>query len=298
MLTLESDTISTPVGVPREKTPTQLALARFSHNRIAIFGLVLLIVLVLVSVFAPLLSTYNPLKRDVKARLSPPSAVHWLGTDTLGRDVYTRILYGGRISLWVGIASVFFSLILGVPLGLIAGYSGGVLDTIIMRVMDLILAFPGIIFAIWLVSMIGPGINQVIVANAFFALPEYSRVIRASVMTIKGTDYVQATRALGGNYFKVVFNHILPNVMAPIIVISSLNVSSAILSGATLSFLGLGAQPPTPEWGAMLSDGRPYLRTAWWLAIFPGLMLTMVVLASNIFGDGLRDALDPRASTK
>ena len=215
----------------------------------------------------------------------------------MGRDVYTRIMYGGKISLWIGVASVILSLSFGVPLGLISGYYGGAIDTLIMRIMDLILSFPGIIFAIWMVAMLGPGINQVILAIAFWNLPEYSRVIRASVLSIKDIDYMQASKALGGNAFTVISKHVLPNVLAPIIVISSLSISGAILSGASLSFLGLGAQPPTPEWGLMLSDGRPYLRQAWWLMVFPGSMLTLFVLASNIFGDGLRDALDPRAAT-
>ncbi len=299
--TLESDITSTSLlakNRPVEKSPFQLAMARFAHNRIAIAALVLLGTLILVSVAANWIAPYDPIKRNIAIRLSPPTSEHLLGTDALGRDNLSRIIYGGRVSLWVGLASVSLSLLLGVPLGLMAGYIGGFLDGAIMRVMDLILAFPGIIFAIWLVSMIGPGINQVILANALFSLPEYSRVIRGSVLTLKDSDYVSAARAMGGNNLQIMWRHIFPNVLAPIIIISSLSVSGAILAGASLSFLGLGAQPPTPEWGAMLSDGRPYLRTAWWLALFPGFMLTLVVLATNIAGDGLRDALDPRASTK
>ena len=297
-LTLESDTLDTVPGIPQEKTPFQLAMARFSKNKIAVFGLILLIILILSSVFAPLLTDFDPVKRDVRSRLTAPGTEYVLGSDALGRDLLTRILYGGRMSLWIGFASVGLSLLFGVPLGLISGYSGGWIDMIIMRIMDLILAFPGIIFAIWLVSMLGPGVNQVILAIGFWSLPTYSRVIRGNVMSIKDTDYIQACRAMGGNYLTILFRHLVPNVIAPIIIMSSLNISSAILSGSSLSFLGLGAQPPTPEWGALLADGRPYIRTAWWLTIFPGFMLTVVVLASNLFGDGLRDALDPRAETK
>lgn len=296
-LTLESDTTKKTSGMPKEKTPTQLAMARFGHNWIAIAGGIVAILMVLSAIFANYLVNYNPIKRDVKARLTAPNAEHWFGTDALGRDIYTRIMYGGRISLWIGLSSVLLSVVLGVPLGLISGYSGGIVDTIIMRVMDLILAFPGLIFAIWLVSMLGPGVNQVIIAIAFWSLPTYSRVVRASVMSIKQIDYVQAVRALGGSYLQIIFRHVMPNVVAPIIVISSLSISGAILTGASLSFLGLGSQPPTPEWGAMLADGRTYLRSAWWMMVFPGIMLTLIVLASNLFGDGLRDALDPRAST-
>jgi peptide/nickel transport system permease protein len=299
MSTQESDTIEPiKVAVPKEKTPWQLAMGRFGQNKVAIFGLVLIVVMVLVAIFANFISPYDPIKRDVKNRLSAPSIVHVLGTDALGRDVLSRIFYGGRVSLWVGLASVFLSLIFGVPLGLIAGFFGGAVDNIIMRIMDLILAFPGIIFAIWLVAMIGPGVNQVILANALFSMPEFSRVVRASVLSLKEVDYIQASKALGGNSIHMIISHIFPNVLAPVIIISSLSVAGAILSGASLSFLGLGAQPPTAEWGSMLSDGRPYLRSAWWLALFPGIMLTLIVLASNLAGDGLRDALDPRVAAK
>lgn len=300
MLTLALDTNSNSPAMPKEKTPMQLAMARFGHNRVAIVGLVVMVLLILVAVFANYLTPYNPIKTNItkETRLNPPSTEHWMGTDALGRDTLTRIIYGGRASLWVGFATVLLAMGLGIPLGLISGYSGGIWDTIIMRIMDLILAFPGIIFAIWLVSMLGPGINQVIIANAFFTLPEYSRVIRGSVMSIKQIDYIHACRALGGNYFRILFFHVLPNVIAPIIVISCLGISSAIISGASLSFLGLGARPPTPEWGSLLAEGRPFMRTAWWLSIFPGLFLTTIVIAASLFGDGLRDALDPRADTK
>jgi peptide/nickel transport system permease protein len=297
-LTLVSDTTSEVPALPKEKTPLQLAIARFSRNKIAIIGLAVIVILILSAVFAHVLTTYDPIKRDVRNRLLEPSTEHWLGTDALGRDLYTRIVYGGRVSLWIGLASVLLSVAFGVPLGLISGFSGGIADMVIMRIMDLILAFPGIIFAIWLVSMLGPGVNQVIVAIAFWSLPTYSRVIRGNVMSIKEIDYVHASRALGGNYWTILIRHILPNVIAPIIIISSMSVSGAILAGSSLSFLGLGAQPPQAEWGALLADGRPYIRTAWWLTIFPGVMLTIIVLASNLFGDGLRDALDPRAETK
>jgi peptide/nickel transport system permease protein len=202
------------------------------------------------------------------------------------------------VSLWIGLSAVILSLVIGVPLGLISGYTGGVADALIMRFMDLILAFPGILFAIWLVSMLGPGVNQVILAIAFWDLPGFSRVVRGSVLSIKTIDYIQATRALGGNPWRIMFAHVLPNVIAPIIIMASLSISGSILAGSSLSFLGLGPQPPTSEWGLMLSDGRPYLRQAWWLMVFPGAMITLFVLASNIFGDGLRDALDPRTATK
>lgn len=299
-LTLASDTNKTDSGMPTEKTPMQLALARFSRNKIAIFGLALMIFFILTAVFANYLTKYDPIKAEIKreTRLQQPSAEHWLGTDALGRDSYSRILYGGRLSLWIGFGSVLLSLLIGVPLGLAAGFFGGAVDSIIMRLMDLILAFPGLIFAIWLVAMLGPGVNQVIIAIAFWSLPQYSRVVRGSVMTIKDIDYVQAAKAQGASSLRIIFSHLLPNVIAPIIIISSLSISSAIITGSSLSFLGLGARPPYPEWGSLLAEGRPYIRQCWWLTVFPGLILTLVVIASNLFGDGLRDALDPRAATK
>ncbi len=299
-LTLESDTNNEykDPGVPKEKTPFQLQMARFGHNRIAIAALVLMIIIILTAIFAEQLTTFNPIKLNAKARLTAPNSEYWFGTDAMGRDVFTRILYGGKVSLWIGLAAVILSLIIGVPLGLLSGYVGGFLDNLIMRFMDLILAFPGIIFAIWLVSMLGPGVNQVIFAIAFWDLPSFSRIVRGSVLSIKSIDYIQASRALGANPLRVMFTHVLPNVIAPVIVMASLAISGSILSASTLSFLGLGAQPPTPEWGLMLSDGRPYLRQAWWLMVFPGAMITLFVLASNIFGDGLRDALDPRTATR
>jgi peptide/nickel transport system permease protein len=302
-LTLESDTTNGDgeyhePGIPKEKTPFQLALARFGHNWIAIAAFVLMILLILSAVFAEQLTTFDPIKFDAPKRLLAPNGEHWFGTDPMGRDVFTRIMYGGRISLWMGVASVILGVSIGVPLGLISGYLGGALDSVLMRFMDLILAFPGIIFAIWLVAMLGPGVNQVIIAIAVWNLPGFSRVVRGSVLSIKDIDYIQATRSLGGGIWRIMFQHVLPNVIAPIIIMASLSISGAILSGSSLSFLGLGAQPPTAEWGLMLADGRPYLRQAWWLMVFPGAVITLFVLASNIFGDGLRDALDPRTATR
>src|SRR5260221_873125 len=275
-----------------------LALARFFYNRLALFGVGLLVVLVLLSIFANVLAPYDPIKRNFEVAMQAPSAQHLFGTDPLGRDLFTRVLYGGRLSLYVGLASVILSMAIGVPIGLASGYFGGLVDGTLMRIVDLILAFPGIIFAIWLVAMLGPGVNQVIVANALFNMPGFARIIRGSVLTMKESDYVLAARSLGAGDLRILAAQILPNVLAPIVVLGSLTVSDAILTAASLSFLGLGAQPPTPEWGALLSDGRPFLRQAYWLALFPGIMLTLTVLASNIVGDGLRDALDPRKVLK
>jgi|HigsolmetaAR202D_1030399.scaffolds.fasta_scaffold00288_14 ABC-type dipeptide/oligopeptide/nickel transport system permease subunit len=275
-----------------------LTLEQFLRRPLALVGLGMLLVLILAAVFAPYIAPYDPIRRNFAERFVPPSAAHWLGTDALGRDVFTRILYGGRVTLYIGLLSVLLSMLIGVPIGLVAGYFGKLIDATLMRMLDLILAFPGLIFAIWLVSMLGPGVSQVIIANAVFSLPIFARLVRGNVMSVRHSDYVMAAYGLGMSHGRILFRHILPNVLPTIIVLASLNISSAMLTGAGLSYLGLGAQPPTPEWGAMLADGRPYLRDAWWVSLFPGLVLTLVVLASNIVGDTLRDALDPRSLRK
>ncbi len=280
------------------RSPWAMALRRFARNRVVILALVVLGLLAASAVFAPLLTPFDPLQRDVPNRLAPPGPVHWLGTDALGRDLYTRMLFGGRLSLFLGLASVALSLSLGVTLGLLAGYFGALVDATIMRLVDLILAFPGILFAIWLVALLGPGVNQVILANALFGMPAFARVVRGSVLAIKSADYVQAARSIGAPGGRIILVHMLPNVLAPIVVLASLNTAQAILVAASLSFLGLGPQPPMPEWGALLADGMTYIRSAWWLTVFPGLALTLTVLSSNLVGDGLRDALDPQMVVK
>ncbi|MBI1294309.1 ABC transporter permease subunit [bacterium] len=280
------------------RSPWVMAMRRFLRNRMVVLALTVLTLLALSAVFAPFLTEFDPLGRDVPNRLSPPTAQNWLGTDALGRDLYTRMLYGGRMSLYLGLASVALSLSLGVTFGLIAGYLGGIVDATIMRLIDLILAFPGILFAIWLVAMLGPGVNQVIFANAIFGLPAFARVVRGSVLAIKNADYVQAARSTGAPGGRIIVSHMLPNVLAPIVVMASFNTSQAILVAASLSFLGLGPQPPMPEWGSLLADGMTYIRNAWWLTVFPGAALTLTVLSSNLVGDGLRDALDPQMVLK
>jgi ABC-type dipeptide/oligopeptide/nickel transport system permease subunit len=280
------------------RSPWVMAMRRFLRNRMVVLALTVLTLLALSAIFAPFLTEFDPLGRDIPNRLSPPTAKHWLGTDALGRDLYTRMLYGGRMSLYLGLVSVALSLSLGVTLGLLAGYLGGIVDATIMRLIDLILAFPGILFAIWLVAMLGPGVNQVIFANAIFGLPAFARVVRGSVLAIKNADYVQAARSIGAPGGRIILSHMLPNVLAPIVVMASFNTSQAILVAASLSFLGLGPQPPMPEWGSLLADGMTYIRSAWWLTVFPGAALTLTVLSSNLVGDGLRDALDPQMVLK
>ena len=271
---------------------------QFASNRLAVTSLICLTLVILSALFASSLTPYDPLERNAEVRLQGPSLLHPMGTDSLGRDILSRVLHGGQISLQVGIFSTLASVIISVPLGLFAGYFGGKVDNIIMRVMDLILAFPGLILIIWLVSLLGANLTNVILAIAFFSLPTYARVTRGVALSIREMDYVTSARSMGASAGRIMFFHILPGVLGPLIVVTTLGVSGAIITGASLSFLGLGVRPPTPEWGAMLADGRSFLRNAWWIAFFPGMTITFVVLMLNVIGDALRDALDPNVSSK
>ncbi len=253
-----------------------------------------LVVLVLTAVLAPVLAPYDPLEQNLYARLQPPSLGHPLGTDDFGRDILSRIIYGSRISLRIGGASIGAALIVGTLLGLWAGYWGGWADALIMRLMDLLLAFPSILLAISIVAVAGPGIDNAIMAVSIVLIPQFARLVRSSVLTVRETAYVEAARALGASQMRIVMVGVLPNCMAPIIVQTTLGLGTAILDAAGLSFLGLGAQPPLPEWGAMLAGGRELLFDAPWVMTFPGMAIFIVVLAINLFGDGLRDALDPK----
>ena len=270
-----------------------LVVMKFARNRVALFGLGCLLLILLAVVFAPQVTPYDPIQKDTPARNQAPSLLHPFGTDKLGRDILSRVLYGGRVSLQVGFLSIGLAVVVSVPLGLLAGFFGGLLDNAVMRVMDLILAFPGLILAIWLVSLLGSNMVNVVIAIAFFTLPTYARLIRGITLSIREMEYVVAARSMGAGSPRIMFYHILPGVLGPMIVVTTLGISGAIVAGASLSFLGLGVRPPTPEWGAMLADGRNYLRTQWWIAVFPGMTITLVVLILNIIGDALRDALDP-----
>ena len=270
-----------------------LVIMKFVSSRVALASSFCLILILLAVLFAPQITPYDPLQRNTPERNQPPSWLHPFGTDRIGRDIMSRVLYGGRLSLQVGFFSVALAAVFGVPLGLIAGYVGGWIDNVIMRVMDVILTFPSLILAIWLVSLLGASINNVIFAIALFSIPGYARLIRGIVLSIREMEYVMAARSMGAGSLRIMFFHILPGVLGPLIVVTTLGVSGAIVFGASLSFLGLGVPPPTPEWGAMLTDGRSYLRTQWWVAVFPGMTITLVVLVLNIIGDALRDALDP-----
>ncbi len=257
-------------------------------------GALVLLVMVVGAIAAPVLVRYDPLALSPSDRMLPPDPHHWLGTDGFGRDVLTRILFGGRISLRTGAVAVSLAIAIGVPLGLSSGFYGGIVDRGVMRLVDIMLTFPGILLALVIVAILGPSLFNAMLAVGISASPTYARVVRAAVLTAKPLAYVEAARAIGCPNARIMLFHILPNVVAPIIVLGTLGIAGAILAAAALSFLGLGAQPPQPEWGALLSEGRNFLLNAWWIATFPGLAIMVTVLAINLLGDGLRDLLDPQ----
>ena len=267
---------------------------RFLKNRLAAAGGVLLLGFLLLAIAAPLAAPEDPFAQNLYERLQPPSLANPFGTDDFGRDVLSRVIYGARISLRVGVTAVLIALVLGVPIGLVSGYWGGALDQVLMRAMDLMLAFPSILLAIAIVAILGPGLENAMLAVGVVAVPQYARLVRASALSVRGQDYVQAMRALGAGDFHILFFSVLPNCLTPLIVQSTLGLATAILDAAGLSFLGLGAQPPLPEWGAMLTGGRELVLRAPWILTFPGVAIFLTVLAFNLLGDGLRDALDPR----
>ncbi len=298
-IALPTDVVSLAEDVSfKRDTPYTRTLQEFMRHRVALVALVVILLIILSAILAPRLTSYDPIGRNSKDRLHGPSAEYPLGTDALGRDVLTRILYGGQISLQVGFLSITIAACIGIPLGLMAGFFGGKVDNLIMRIMDLILAFPGLILIIWLVGLLGSNIFNVMLAIALFSLPTYARLTRGQTLSLFQRDYVLAARCIGALPVRIMFVHILPNILGSLIVITTLGVSDAIITGASLSFLGLGVRPPTPEWGAMLSDGRAYLRNAWWIAFFPGMTITLLVLALNTVGDAFRDAFDPNTLSK
>lgn len=269
---------------------------RLKRNKMAMLGLAILVVLILLAILAPVLFDYETkvIAQDMSIRLQGPSADHWFGTDEFGRDIFARMVHGARVSLVVGLISVSVSLIIGGCLGAFAGYYGGKVDLVIMRIMDVFLAVPSILLSMTIVAALGTDLVYVMLAIGISGVPNYARIVRAAVMGIKDQEFIEAARAIGASNATIIFREIIPNCLAPIIVQSTLSVASAILSTASLSFIGLGVQPPDPEWGAMLSGGRQYMRDALHLTLFPGLAIIVTILALNLLGDGLRDALDPR----
>jgi peptide/nickel transport system permease protein len=270
------------------------ARSRLLRNPVAMAGGAVVILLVLVAIAAPYLAPYDPIQQDLANSLARPSMRHLAGTDIQGRDIFSRIIYGTRISLRIGFLGMLLGCAAGVILGLVAGYYGGWADTIIMRLMDVQLAFPGLLVAICIIAIIGPGLENVILAVGIFSVPLFARVTRGQVLSLKEQEFIVAARMLGAQDGRIMLSHLLPNAVAPLLVLCTLRIATAILTAASLSFLGLGAQPPIPEWGAMLSDGRAYLAVAPHVATTPGLAILITVLSFNLLGDGLRDALDPR----
>lgn len=264
-------------------------------SKSAFIGGIIVAIVVLCAIFAPLLTTHDPYEMDMsKALLKPGEENHILGTDQYGRDLFTRLVYGARVSLHVGIVSVAVSMVIGVTLGLIAGYYGGLIDTIIMRIVDIFLSFPVILLAIALVASLGPGINNVIIALGFVYWTNYTRIVRGNVLSIKEEEYIQAAKTIGSSDFRIIFLNILPNTMAPIIVVATLGIGVAIVSEATLSFLGLGIQPPEASWGWTLAFGMKYIRESFHLSLYPGIAIMITVLGFNLLGDGIRDLTDTK----
>ncbi|SMD09367.1 ABC transporter permease [Sporomusa malonica] len=281
-------------GMPPAKSRKAEFFERFKASNSAMIGIIMLAVLIFSAVFAPALAPYDPYESNMPNSLKPPTTAHIMGTDELGRDIFSRILYGARISLIVGIEAVTLALICGVILGAVAGFYGGKIDTAIMGVMDIMLSFPSILLAIAFMTVLGRGVEKAVIAIGIVSIPQYARIVRGSVLSVKENVYIMAARAIGSSDRRLIFAHILPNVLAPIIVRATIGVSVAILEAAALGFLGLGVQPPTAEWGTMLGSGRQTIFNAPHIVTFPGVAITLTVMAFNLLGDGLRDVLDPR----
>jgi peptide/nickel transport system permease protein len=275
-------------------TPAALRRPAWRRSPLTVAGLALIAILAVIALLAPLIAPANPLKQVLSTRLKPPSADHWLGTDQLGRDVLSRMIYGARISLLIGTVVVGLAASVGTFVGLVAGYVGGWLDEGLMRLTDVFLAFPALILAMAISGALGPSLTNAMIAIAVVSWPVYARLVRAQVLSLREREYVEAARGLGASAQRIVWQHILPNTLAPLLVQASFDMGGAILSAAGLSFIGFGTQPPTAEWGVMISEGRNYIATHSWLSLFPGLAILLTVAAFNLIGDGLRDALDPR----
>jgi peptide/nickel transport system permease protein len=270
------------------------AWRRLRKNKAAVIGLIILVILVFVALFADVIAPFDFTTQNLNAVLQKPNATHWFGTDNFGRDIFSRVVYGSRISLRIGFIAVGIALIIGGSMGAIAGYFGGWFDTIVMRLVDIMLAVPTILLAISIVSVLGPGITNLMIAVGVSNVPTYARVVRASVLSIKETQYIEAARAMGSRDMTIIFKHVIPNTLAPVIVQSTIGVAGAILSAAGLGFIGLGIQPPNPEWGSMLNAGRHFIRDHPHLTTYPGLAIMVTILSLNLLGDGLRDVLDPK----
>lgn len=294
LLTQQSEPMTPDPKKSGTDSPLKDTWRMFRKNRLGMTGAVIILLFVLMAIFADWIAPYSYKAQNLDIRLMPPSADHWFGTDAFGRDVFSRIVYGARISLWVGVTSVLGSIIVGSVLGILAGFYGKWVDTVISRLFDIILAFPSILLAIGIVAVLGPSLNNALIAIATINIPRFGRVMRSKVLSLKEEEYVTAARSIGMKDSRILFYHILPNSLAPVMVQATLGIATAILDAAALGFLGLGAQPPRPEWGTMLSESFQYIQQAPWTVVFPGLAIMLAVLGFNLLGDGLRDAFDPR----
>ncbi|MDD7363783.1 MAG: nickel transporter permease [Peptoniphilus sp.] len=264
----------------------------FKKNKMAVLGLVIIAIMVIVAIFAPLIATQPPEVQDLAARFQSPSSEHWFGTDNFGRDIFSNVVYGARISLFIGLVATVISVIIGTLIGAVAGFFGGAVDNVLMRIVDIFLSIPSLILAIAISAVLGTGMRNLILAVSLSSITGYARIVRASVLSVKEQEYVEAAKIGGASNFRLIFRHILPNCTGPIIVYATLGVGTAILQAASLSFIGLGVQPPTPEWGGMLSQGRSYIRDYPHMTVFPGLAIALTIFSLNLFGDGLSDTLD------
>lgn len=277
----------------QEYSFVRYTLAKVIKNPLGILGLIIVCLTIFVAIFANVISPYGPYQQNITQSLNPPSVHHWLGQDDLGRDILSRIIFGARVSLLVGFITVGVSAFLGSIIGAIAGYFGGWIDEVLMRITDILLAFPGILLAIAIMAILGPSLNNVIIALCIVGWKSYARLVRGEILKEKEKEYIQAARALGYSHFRIISFHLIPNTLNPVLVMATLGVASMIISEAGLSFLGLGTQPPIPSWGGMLAEGRQYLLQAYHLTTFPGLAIMILVLGFSFLGDALRDALDP-----
>jgi len=282
------------VGRHRARTRWQMLAPRVRRHKGLLVGLGIVLFLVAVSLLRDVVAPQSPIKIDITAALEGPNLAHWFGTDQYGRDVFSRVVHGASISLTVGGIAVGISAIVGTAVGLVAGFYGGEVDAFMMRIVDVLLAFPGILLALGIVSVLGASLQNLMIAVGISGIPLYARLVRSTVLVARQQLYVEAARAFGVPIPVILVRHLLPNVVAPIIVAATLGMGTSILAAAGLSFVGLGSQPPTPEWGRMLTEGRDYLRDAWWISTFPGVGIMITVLGVNLLGDGLRDVLDPR----
>jgi peptide/nickel transport system permease protein len=270
------------------------AVRHFVLNPLSLLGVLFIVLLVFTGVLAPVLAPYDPVEISPDRRLAPPSLANWLGTDEVGRDILSRVIHGARISLQIGVTIILFAAAIGLIIGLVSGYFGGVLDQILMRFTDMFMSFPTLILAIAMTAALGPSLFNAVLAMIIVWWPIYARLIRGEVLAVKEKEYIRAIRALGAGPFKIIFFHVLPNTIDVVVIRASIDFGNAVMFCAALSFIGLGAQPPQPEWGAMVTTGRDYLRDAWWLVTFPGLAIFLTVMGFNLFGDSLRDFLDPK----